>query len=747
MPHSVTRRDFLRISALGLASAVLTGCQKPRRWVTLEPYVRPPEEQLAGVATWYASTCRQCPAGCGIIVRTMNGRALKIEGNPEHPLNEGRLCPRGQAGLQVLYNPDRLHGPVQQGERGGRQFEAVSWEAALNTLYSKVSQAGSKVAILGRTTMSGHLYDLFQRFAAAVGASPPVLFDLYSVLSGRQLSEDVDRSLFGAASLPVYDLARAELILSFGADLFGAGISPVYYGKGYGAFRSKPLGERGYLIQLEPRMSTTGAVADLWQSILPASEAMVAQALVQIIADQARGPADWVSRARMWAPGVDVSSIATASGLSVSALESLAQRFVSASQPLAIPGPALAGQANALEAAAAVQILNLVSGVVGNGGLLALSNDPPVSNLVKSPEASYAEMQALTDRMLNGDVQMVLIHEANPVQSLPGVVGFVEALSHVPFVVSFSPVVDETSAWADMILPDRTYLESWGYEVVSPDNGSSIVGSQQPVVTPLYDTRATGDVLLTVAQGILAAKTALPWNDEVTFLQEMVGSLPEGAPQTAGAGGQDQEVRWARFLQHGGWWPATRSSGRTVSSTPPRAIRVSPPSFQGDPQEFPYYLHLYMSSLLSDGRGANQPWLQGVPDPMTTIAWQTWVELNPTTATDLGVQDGDLVVVISPYGEVEVPVYVYPAIRPDTVAIAVGQGHSDYGRYAQSRGADAMRLVGSFLDRRGRSDGGGLSWATVRVKIVPTGQSVKVAMFENKVGVTEGFINEAFPGE
>ncbi len=257
----------------------------------------------------------------------------------------------------------------------------------------------------------------------------------------------------------------------------------------------------------------------------------MAQALVQIIADQALGPADWVARARAWAAGVDVGSVADASGLSSAALEALARRFVSVSQPLAIPGPGLSGQDSAVAAAEAVQVLNIVSGVAGSnsgGELLALSNDSPVSSLVKSPEASYVEMQALTDRMRSGDVQMLLIHEANPVQSLQGMVGFVEALGHVPYVVSFSPMVDETSVWADMILPDHTYLESWGYEVVSPDGGSPIVGSQQPVVTPLYDTRATGDVLLTVAQGIAAAKSALSWNDEVTFLQEMVGALPRG---------------------------------------------------------------------------------------------------------------------------------------------------------------------------------------------------------------------------
>jgi anaerobic selenocysteine-containing dehydrogenase len=145
MSHLVTRRDFLRMGAAGVASAVLAGCQKPRRWVDLEPYVRPPEEQLAGVATWYASTCRQCPAGCGIVVRTMNGRALKIEGNPEHPLNRGKLCARGQAGLQLLYNPDRLAGPVQQAQRGSRQFQSLDWGEAINALYDKLQMAGGAV--------------------------------------------------------------------------------------------------------------------------------------------------------------------------------------------------------------------------------------------------------------------------------------------------------------------------------------------------------------------------------------------------------------------------------------------------------------------------------------------------------------------------------------------------------------------------------------------------------------------------
>ena len=105
MAHNVSRRRFLKIGAAGAATAVLAGCQPQRPWVILEPHVRPPEQELAGVATWFASTCRQCPAGCGVVVRVMNGRALKIEGNAEHPLNQGKLCARGQAGLQALSIP------------------------------------------------------------------------------------------------------------------------------------------------------------------------------------------------------------------------------------------------------------------------------------------------------------------------------------------------------------------------------------------------------------------------------------------------------------------------------------------------------------------------------------------------------------------------------------------------------------------------------------------------------------------
>jgi anaerobic selenocysteine-containing dehydrogenase len=738
MTRKITRRNFVKLTTLGVASAVLAGCQFPRRWVVLEPYVRPPEEQLSGVATWYASTCRQCPAGCGVIVRIMNGRALKIEGNPEHPLNRGKLCARGQAGLQLLYNPDRLPGPVQQGARGSRQFKSLTWEEALNTLYGKLQAAGGKVAVWCGSTTSGHVVDLFQRLTAAVGAPAPIVFDLYTALNGYRLLTNTNRDLLGSEALPFYDLSHADVVFSFGADFLGTWLSTVRYGVEFGDFRDQPLGERGYLAQFEPRMTIGGVKADQWLPIRPGSEGLVALAIARIIADQSFGPADRVARARALSGNVDVNAAAAASDISAEELARLARIFAAAERPLALPGSPLTGQVDAAQALSAVQALNLIAGTAGKPGGVSPSADSPLPSLARRAVSPLADVQKLVDRMRAGDVQVLLVHNANPAYDLPGQAGFLEAVGRVPFVVSFSPIVDETAVQADLILPDRTYLEAWGYEVVSPGFGLPVVSSQQPVVTSVFDARSTGDVLLTVAKGITPAAPVLHWTDEVAFLKEMITQLPAGA-----AGGSGADVLWARFLQHGGWWPASPPAASPSPAAPSQPVQVAASQFQGGEQDYPYFLHLYMTAFLTDGRGANLPWLQGSPDPMTTLSWQTWVEMHPATAQKLGLQDGDVVKVASPNGEIEALVYTYPAIRPDTVAIPLGQGHTDYGRYAQGNGSNPMQLVGAQADATGT----GLVWSTLRVKITPTGRRTDLAMFENKIGVTQGFINQAFPGQ
>ncbi|MBN1963207.1 MAG: molybdopterin-dependent oxidoreductase [Anaerolineae bacterium] len=719
---NLTRRDFLKISAAGTATAVLAGCQSSERWVTLEPYVRAPEEQLAGVANWYASTCRLCPAGCGIVVRVMNGRAVKIEGNPEHPVNRGKLCARGQAGLQLLYNPDRIPQAVRQAKRGERKFEPAHWNEAINTLYEKVNGAGSKVAVWVGSSTSGHLIDLFHRFTETLGAPAPIRYDLYAGFHGYHALASANEALFNRAELPVYDLGQADAIFSFGADFLGTWLSATAYNFDYGRFRSQSFGKRGLLVQFEPRMSITGAAADRWVPVQPGAETLVAQAIARLIADEEFGTPERVERAAALAVEVDIEAAAAACELSVENLAALARVFATAEHPVAIPGGALAGRNSAAEAIAAIQALNIIAGTMGEPGGMALPAALPVENLVPPANSSFADVQDMIEQMRSGEIEVLLVHGANPAYDLPEAAGFMDAIKNVPFVASFSPLVDETAAWADLILPDRVYLEGWGYEVVAPSvGGLPVISSQQPVVPPFRDARATADVLLTISKGIPAAAQALPWEDEVAYIKAIITGLPDGA-----AGGQDDEVRWARFLQFGGWWPVSPPETPAPEATVSEPIEVAPVQFQGDEDTYPYFLYPYMSVLLGDGRGASLPWLQGAPDPMTTISWQTWVELNPETARKLEVENSDIVRVTSPHGTIEVPVYIFPAIRPDTVAIPIGQGHTDSGRYARERGANALGLIGDDL-----------AWSTVRVKIEKTGDRKSLAVFESTIEAPE----------
>lgn len=737
MKRKLTRRDFLKI---GAGTTVVTGFAPKLRHIVLEPFVRPPEEVLPGEAIWYASTCRQCRAGCGIVVRVVNGRAKKIEGNPLHPLNQGKLCARGQAGLQVLYNPDRLKNAVlQTGGRGSRNFEPLYWTDALDIFFDKITSLSNpeRLAFLGGM-MPDHLYRLVVQFLDSLGAPPPVIFDLHSALEGRATALKHSQLLFNAPELPVYDLSRSEVIFSFGANFLETWMSPVNQNRSYGEMRQGQFGGRGLLVQFEPRLSATAASADEWIPTPPGAEGFVALALGRIIVEERLGHVGSQRPHAVLYQNVDVLEMAAASQVPVEQLRRLARIFADADQAVAIPGGYLAGQSNGMSIMLAVQALNLLAAQFGRLGGVFLSQPGPTAALRQTPVSgahaegvfSYASILDLVDRMERGQVDLLLIHGANPAFELPQAAGFIDAIRRVPFVVSFGSFVDETAAWSDLILPDHTYLEAWGYQVPAPGADRPVVSGQQPVVQPLYDTRATADVLLALAArlgGEVAA--SLPWPDEVAYLQEAAGEL-----QGSSLGAYDARTRpgfWALWRQHGGWWSekeVPREPELTEIVTQP--LPVVQPEFEGDLENYPFHLYPYPSILLSDGRGANLPWLQETADPMTTGRWGTWVELNPETAIALGVTDNDVVRIVSPYGELEAPVVVYPGIRLDVVAMPVGQGHQDYGRFAQGRGSNPIKLIAPLVD----PDAGALAWGATRVRIESTERKKVVARLESLEG-------------
>ncbi len=722
----VSRRNFLKLTA-GAGAAV--GLGSTIRNVVLEPFVQPPESELPGRATWFASTCRQCPAGCGITVRVINGRPRKIEGSPTHPLNRGKLCARGQAGLQLLYNPDRLRNTVRQKNgRGSREFEPMAWDVALDQLTSSFQGLSSPEAVgfLGGL-LPDHLHALVSLFLDAAGAPAPVLFDLHTALEGRTTAIALASRWFGADRLPIYDIANAEVVFSFGSNFLETWMSPVAQSFDYGTMRQGQLGGRGFLLQFEPRLSSTAASADEWMPVEPGTEGLIALGLGRIIVEENLGRSGSHREHSLMYRNVDVGAVADASGVSTEELLRLARIFTDVDRPVAVPGGYLASLPNGEPASDAVMALNVIMRRLGREGGVFLPQEVPAEAFSSPvPASSFSDVEELIERMRAGKVELMFIHSSNPIYDLPSWSRFQEALANVPTVISFSPFVDETAVQADWVLPDHTYLEGWGYQVVAPGADRPVVSSQQPVTIPLYDTRSTADVFLALADrlgGEIAA--ALPWMDEVAFIEENTSQLLGSsigvfdAPTPAGF--------WSRWRQNGGWW--SQDSIRQepeVSRDLTQPLEVPQAEFDGDPEGFPFYLVPYEAILLSDGRGANQPWLQETPDPMTTARWNTWVELNPETAAHFGLTDNDLVRVISAAGELTAPVVVYPGIRPDAVAIPTGQGHQDYGRYAEQRGANVMELI--------TPSSGSLNWGSTRVRLEPTGRSAKLARLENLDG-------------
>ena len=713
----LTRRDVLKLAGVGGAvAAVLSGCGPMSRYVRRKPYTEMPEFQLPGTSVYFATLCRECPAGCGILVRTVEGRAVKVEGNPQHPVNRGRTCARGQASLQGLYDPDRLQGPRAAITRGSGGWKDITWDEAI-TVVSKALQAGPGVQFL-LGLVPDHLADLVAEIAAAIGAPAPIRFGGLALFEARRTLRQAMQAVTGQDALPHFDVAEATFVLSFGANFMETWLSPVAFSRAYGHMRRGRPGVRGLFVQIEPRMSMTAASADKWVPARPGTEGKVALAIGRLAAEMRDGEVPP-------AFDVDAEAIAEEAGVEMALLEKIAHYFATAEKPLAIPGAAALGHTNGLEAAQAILALNAWAGNFGQAGGVQMLPAAPIYE--DRDAAGLQDMADLVRRMKAGEVQALLVHGVNPVFELPAGLGFAEALEKVETVISFSPFYDETAAQADYIFPDHTPLESWGYQKVRVGADRMTVTASQPVVVPLYDTKATADVLLAAVQAVGGAVAeAVPYKDEVEFVQQAVANLMQAQ------GGIFAEATpkafWGRFLQHGGWWTAEPAAFEAVDAAAAlqQPIQVPEATFA----EGEFHLVVYPHPILGDGAGANRPWLQETPEPMTTVMWNSWVEVNPETARELGLRHDDIVEIRSRYGRVYAAVYVYPGIRPDTVALAFGQGHEALGRWAEGRGVNPAKLLGAQTNRAGD-----LAWGSVRVTLRKTGRRRPLARKEHLVGV------------
>ncbi len=700
MANGLDRRNFLKLLGASAAAPVVGCASKPVE--TIIPYVVQPEEITPGVATYYATVCQECPAGCGMVVRTREGRAVKVEGNPSHPVNQGALCARGQASLQGLYNPDRIRQPLYRNEAG--KLTPLSWpeaEAMLAERLQKIRAEGQADKI---TFLAGQLPDSVYRLATQwleiLGSSRLMTYEPFGFEALRQANQ----VCFQQASIPTYDLTKARFLIGLGADFLETWHSPTYYAKAFSQMRSTTAA--GKFVQVESRMSLTGANADEWIAIKPGREAFFALGLAHLILPNSTVPAEEKARLSQLLEPYSPDRVASVTEVSAETSRRLAQDFVSHGPSLALGGGIAASSRQETASLIAVNLLNYIASNIGK--------TVHFYEIQERPQASsYATLLSLIDELRRGEIPLLLLANTNPAFSLPPSSGFAEALTRVPFVVSFSSFPDETTEQADLILPEHTPLESWGDS--HPEAG--VYGLMQPVMPPVFETQALGDTLLSVTTQVDEAfLESLPWKSFFEYLQ---ASWKERHGESGEPG--DFDTFWHHALQQGGVWQ-TKEPLPVQLSPAVFETSFSEPTFDRAGEDALTFI-AYPSSRYYDGRGANKPWLQELPDPMTQAVWDSWLEIHPETAERLGIAEGDLLTITSPHGTIEASAYFYAGLRRDVVAMPIGLGHSGYGRYAQGRGSNPVHLLSTHPE----TAAGGFPWLSTTVRLARTGKRAPLA--------------------
>ncbi len=602
---SVSRRRFLGF-AVGAAAGVAAGVPAGRALGDFLQATDLPVYPPRGPESFVLSVCGLCSGGCGLRVRRIGERVVKVDGNPLHPVNGGRLCPRGQAALQSLYHPDRLAGPLRRvGPRGAlRSFERVSWDRALGEIAARLAPLREKgrpeslVLLRGGARHVGGR--LAQRFLAAFGSPNDVTLDRGEVSASLALQLGQ-----GLLANPAYDLSSADYVLSLGGALLEAWSSPVHASRSYGHFRQGRTGRRGKLVQVEPRLSITAASADQWIAVRPGTEgvfglgvaaAIVAEGLYdrEFIAGHTAGLEDVAGNRGEPRRGLrallerdyGLERVAEETGASANVILRVARELSAARRGVAVGprrGPLLPGS---LHGHLVAQTLNALLGSIDSQGGVLVPEEAPLAAWPKLPEDAVtrrgrsrprldgagsgdfaslpSDPERLAEAILSGSpypVEAVLILDADPVFASFAPDRYAAALERVPLVVSFATMPDDTALCADWILPQAHFLEQWELHTTPPGVPYPVVSLSLPTLArPLHDVRPASEIFLDLARRTgPEVAAAFPWKDVQSLLQAEMEGLYE---QKRGAiMGTAFDEAWARMMEGAGWWvPGYRSA-------------------------------------------------------------------------------------------------------------------------------------------------------------------------------------------
>jgi molybdopterin-containing oxidoreductase family iron-sulfur binding subunit len=689
----MNRRTFLKIAGMGSISFAV-GCNPPPK--NLFSQVEAPDDMVTGGATWYASTCRECPAGCGILAKNREARIVKIEGNPLHPVNKGKLCMRGQAALQAVYNPDRLHTPMLKKEGRWQPLAFAEAEALLKAKAAAAAQKGPDRVRLLTESVGESLLGLCTTALERLNSPPQLVYEPFAY----EALKTANLKAFGVDGLASYRLDQADLLVSFGADFLETWLSPVEYAWKFDAMHGLRGAAKNPFFQISPCQTLTGANADHWLACRPGSESAIALGLLRHLLDAGKGrslPAPLKAFLNSTVAPYTQEAVLERSGMAPALYETLGRRLTEARRPLVLGTGTGAADRNGVQTNLAVNLLNFL--LDPDLALIDFTNRHRVESA-----ARRADVVEFFRALPEGGVDLLLLHNVNPVFTLAPGSGARQALQEKAFfVVYLGHFMDETAEMADLFLPLPMPLESWD----EYGGKQRLVSTLQPAMGRLTTAAGLGDLLLRIGfqgpppadsyKGYVVARLAERW-------------------------GIGNEIQWLETLQRGGKFAPPEPSGQNRKAPQPDRLAdlltepAAPPaagiSFAAVP-----------SIRFFDGRGANRPWLCEIPDPLSRVAWQTPVYLNPETALAGGLAQGDVVTLQSGPGEAEASVYESELVSPGVAVMAIGQGHTAYGRYAKHTGVNPLQLLSAEVDPLC----GGASFAVSPVTLKPTGRRQQLA--------------------
>jgi MoCo/4Fe-4S cofactor protein with predicted Tat translocation signal len=629
------RRDFLKALGFGVGAVTLAACQKVPVHKSI-PYLIKPEEVTPGVPNYYTSSYN----GQAILVKTREGRPIKIEGNPEDLIGRGGLNAQGQASVLDLYDVTRLQNPLLKGEE-------TTWEALDNFVrreLTSINAGGKKIRFVSSTIHSPSTQAVIAEFTAKFPATKLINYDPISYTGIIQANQNS----FGKAVIPHYHFERADVIVSFSADFLGTWISPVEYMRQWVTNRNSESLENKKMsrhIQFEAGMSMTGTNADTRIAVKPSEEGL---ALINL----------YNALSGTTLPGSKGLSNKTAD----KAVTLVAKELLAAKGRSVV----VCGSNDV-----AVQVLvNAINSLLGNYGTTIDLDNP--TNQYAGNDAEFVEF---INEMKRGEVDAVFFLNSNPAYDYFNSKDFTQALSKVRLKVSFSDRSDETSTLCQVTAPNHYYLESWGDDNALAGYYTII----QPAINQVYNTRQAEQSLLIWSDN--------PVKDYYSFVRRNweTNLLPK-----VGLSGQ---VGWETLLQKGlikvADLPATTYTfNKDLSGIAQSIVNHSNQLVATGANAVE--LQVFQTINMGEGKRANNPWLQELPDTVSKVTWDNFAAISPKYAEKLGIKEGDVLKVSSGNHTVELPVLLQPGQAQQTISVGLGYGRTASGKVGTGVGKNAF---------------------------------------------------------